>query len=124
MKKQRSRQKQDGGRNGAALKFHAVLLLKSCRGCGDRETRSSDPHGVCEGDGRRDDEDAILEHRKIARFGGVYDQRSDARPGEHRFHHHRAADDDAHLQADDGNDRNERIAQAVLEDDDDLGYTL
>src|SRR4051794_223274 len=58
-------------------------------------------------------QDRSLDQWKIAPFDCVDGELPDSLPGEDGFSDHRAAQQRAELQANDGNDRNQRVAQPV-----------
>src|SRR5438105_809206 len=61
-------------------------------------------------DDRRDQQNAALDNRIIARLDAVDQPIADARPGENRFGEDRARQQQTDLEADDGDDRDQRIA--------------
>ena len=63
-----------------------------------------------------DDQHAGLEHREVLGLGGLVDQVPDALVVEQRLHHHQAADQVAGLGGDDGDRRQQRVAQHVPPD--------
>src|SRR5262249_20608586 len=63
-------------------------------------------------DERREEHDA-LDQWIVALIDGLDQQAADARPGEDRFGDDRAAEQSAHLQADDGDDRDECVGKRV-----------
>ena len=65
-----------------------------------------------------------LDHRVVAHVDRVDQQPSHAGPVEHDFDDDRAAEQEAELQAHHRDDRDQRIAQAVLDDDRALGQAL
>ena len=75
-----------------------------------------------EGDG--EDHDGALRRREIARHDGADGEPSDAGPREHRLGHHRAAQQERRLQADQGDDRDQRVAQRVMDDHHRLAQAL
>src|SRR5712692_2358120 len=71
---------------------------------------------VDEHERERDDEHAALHQRNVAREDALDHERADAGPREHRFREDGAAEEIAGLDADDGDDRHERVLQRVSDD--------
>src|ERR671921_170852 len=72
---------------------------------------------VHEDDGQRRDQDGALHDRQVALLDRVEGQAPDARDVEDGLREDRAAEQDAEVEAEDGDDRGDRGAQAVLEHD-------
>ena len=72
----------------------------------------------------REDHDRALRRREIAGDDGADREPADAGPGEHGLRHHGAAEQERRLQADQGDDRDQRIAQRVMHDHDGLAQAL
>src|SRR5215203_6972398 len=74
-------------------------------------------HEVHEDDGERRDQDGALHDRQVALLDRVVGEAPDAGDVEDGLREDRAAEQDAQVEAEDGDDRGDRGAQAVLEDD-------
>src|SRR5215213_3651397 len=74
-------------------------------------------HQVHDDDGQRRDQDGALHDRQVALLDRVVGEAPDARDVEDGLREDRAAEQDAQVEAEDGDDRGDRGAQAVLEDD-------
>ncbi len=72
-------------------------------------------HQVDEDELQREKQHQRLDDGVVAHGHGVHQQAAEAGPVEDRLHHDRAAQQKAELQAHHGDDRDERVAQAVLE---------
>src|SRR5581483_8606494 len=65
----------------------------------------------------RDDEDRSLEGGQVLVESGLDDVAADARPGEDRLREDGAAEERRELEAERRHDRDERVPEAVLQDD-------
>src|SRR5438093_11516849 len=65
--------------------------------------------------GRRGDENHALDERIVPGEHGLDDQPPEPRHDEDLLRHHRAADEGAHLEPEDGDDRDEAVAHRVTE---------
>src|SRR6266478_2026187 len=89
------------------------------------EIRVEDVHGqVHEHEGARDHEHAPLHEGDIARQDALDHERPHSGPGEHGFRQHRAAEQIAGLDADHGDDRDERVLERVAHDHRPFGRAL
>src|SRR5437867_13239868 len=84
-----------------------------------------DIHGqVHQHEGARDHEHAPLHERDIARQDALDHERPRSGPGEHGFRQYRAAEQIAGLDADRGDDRDERVLERVAHDHRPFGRAL
>ena len=93
---------------GSVTRLH-VAIMKRTRGIDQRVDEVGEK--IDEHVGDRDQQDAALQQRIVARLDGLHGQAADARPGENRFGDDGAGEQRAELQAEDGEDGNQRVAE-------------
>src|SRR5919108_5846419 len=79
---------------------------------------------VDEDEGRGHDQHAAADERVVARVDRLDGEAAEPRPGEDRFGEDRPAEEEAELQPDDRQDRDERVAERVDDDDPPVGEPL
>lgn len=109
------------------------VAWSSPRGCGRRSFEAhpridEDVDNVgkkIDGDvGDGDEKNAALEKRIIAGLDGLNSEAADARPGEDGFGDDGTGEKSAELKAENGDDRNERVAKGVTEQNSGFGKSL
>ena len=109
----KERQKARSGPGGAAMTRVSVAMADPRI---DQAIEQVDDE-VHQNDNAGDEHDAALEGRIIAPPNGFNQPFADARPGKNRFGENRAGKQRAHLQAYDGDNRDQRVAQRMKAND-------